>query len=79
MSLVMDDDQVSLNAPGRAPVKSSRLAFSVEEFSEATGLSRSFVYEAMKVDLASIKIGNRRLILAEDGLAWLRAHRERTP
>jgi hypothetical protein len=75
----MDDDLASPITPARASGKSSRLAFSVEEFSEATGLSRSFVYEAMKVDLASIKIGNRRLILAEDGLTWLRAHRGRTP
>jgi hypothetical protein len=54
-----------------------KLAFSVSEFGKRTDLSRSLLYEAIKCgDLNSIKIRGRRLILAEDGIAWLRSHRE---
>ena len=53
-----------------------KLAFSVVEFSRVSGVSRSLLYEMPRLgDLRSIKIRGRRLILAEDGLTWLRSHR----
>ena len=51
------------------------IALSVAEFGKRTGLSRSLIYEAIKEDLQSIKVRGRRLILVEDGIAWLRSHR----
>lgn len=46
---------------------SDRLALSVADASQASGLSRSFLYEAMRpeapVRLESIRVGGRRLIL----------------
>jgi hypothetical protein len=57
-----------------------KIAFSVSEFGDCTDLSRSLLYEAIKLgELPSIKIRGRRLILAEDGIAWLRSHRGPTP
>jgi hypothetical protein len=54
----------------------NKLAYSVSEFSEASDLSRSLLYEAIKLgELQSIKVRGRRLILAEDGKAWLRSFR----
>jgi excisionase family DNA binding protein len=86
MALAMDDNEVSRDrrsfnhSRARDDDLKLRLAYSVEQFSERTDLSRSLLYEAIKLgELQSIKIRGRRLILAEDGLAWLRAHRERTP
>jgi hypothetical protein len=56
--------------------ESAKLALSVAEFGDRTDLSRSLLYEAIKLgDLQSIKIRGRRLILVEDGIAWLRSHR----
>lgn len=79
----MDDGQGSHNrfSPNhsRTPAagdQTHRLAFSVEEFAKQTDLSRSLLYEAIKFgELQSVKIRGRRLILAEDGIAWLRSHR----
>jgi len=57
-----------------------KLAFSVSEFGKRTDLSRSLLYEAIRLgELQSVKIRGRRLILAEDGIAWLRSHRDTTP
>ena len=54
-----------------------KLALSVVEFSRVSGVSRSLLYEMLRLgDLRSIKIRGRRLILAEDGLSWLRSHRK---
>jgi hypothetical protein len=48
------------------PVKvTARLAFSIEELTQATSLSRSFLYAEMQAGhLPYIKIGARRLVLA---------------
>jgi hypothetical protein len=49
------------------------LAYSVNDFCRVSSLGRSFVYEALDVgNLRSIKIGKRRLILAQDARAFLR-------
>ena len=54
----------------------SKLAYSVAEFCEATSLGRSLVYEEIRQGrLRATKIGTRTIILKEDGLAWLRSHR----
>lgn len=53
-----------------------KLAYSVREFGKASDLSRSLLYEAIRLgELQSIKVRGRRLILAEDGRAWLRSFR----
>jgi hypothetical protein len=82
----MDDGQGSHNRTSlnhsRAPAgdQTSRLVFSVEEFGKQTDLSRSLLYEAIRLgELQSVKIRGRRLILADDGIAWLRSHRGTTP
>jgi excisionase family DNA binding protein len=52
-------------------------AFSVQDFARRIGLSRSLLYEEIAARrLPSVKIRGRRLILAEDGADWLRAHRD---
>lgn len=53
-----------------------KLAYSMREASHASGLSRSLIYEAIKVgELQSIKVRSRRLILAEDLLEWITSKR----
>jgi excisionase family DNA binding protein len=65
--------------PGFEGKSTPRLAYSIEEFAEATGLSRSLLYETIRIgELSTVKIRSRRLILLEDGTAWLRSHREAT-
>jgi hypothetical protein len=55
-----------------------KLAYSVSEFSKASDLSRSLLYEAIKLgELQPIKVRGRRLILADDGKAWLRSFRRK--
>ena len=62
-------------APAEAH-RSDRLAYSVSEFGKTSGLSRSLLYEAIKLgELRSIKVRGRRLILAEDGKSWLLSFR----
>jgi hypothetical protein len=62
--------------PDKPQQFSDRLAYSVSEFGEASGLSRSLIYEAIKLrELQSIKVRGRRLILAEDGKRWLLSFR----
>jgi len=54
-----------------------RISYSVEEAAEETGVGRSFRYMAMKNgELASLKLGKRRLIMHEDLLAWLNSKRQ---
>ena len=56
-----------------------RLALSVPEAITASGIGRTLLYEAIgKGDLATIKIGARRLIMIDDLREWLRRHREAT-
>jgi len=53
-----------------------KLAYSVPQFSKVSDLSRSLLYEAIKLgELQSIKVRGRRLILAEDGMNWLLSFR----
>ena len=48
----------------------------VEEAVEATGIGRSYIYLALKHgELASLKLGKRRLIMRDDLLAWLASKR----
>jgi hypothetical protein len=74
------DDGCSLgHSRARDGELTRQLAYSVVEFGRRTDLSRSLIYEAIKLgELQSIKVRGRRLILAEDGIAWLRSHRDAT-
>ena len=77
MTRQMDTGSVFLGEQWDSEAKATpRLAYSIAEFSEASRLSRSFIYEAMKTgELRSIKVRGRRLILHEDGKAWLQSFR----
>src|SRR5262245_49561149 len=51
-----------------------KLAYSVRELVDATGVSRSAIYlEITSGRLQSIKIGRRRIIIKEQAVAWLNA------
>jgi excisionase family DNA binding protein len=53
-----------------------QISRSVEDSAKIAGLSRAFLYNAIKNDeLKSIKVGRRRLILDEDLLAFLKSKR----
>lgn len=59
----------------RAPV--NRLAYRVDEASEASGVGRSKLYEEIKGGrLRSVKVGGRRLILHDDLVAILGGNTE---
>lgn len=52
--------------------KKARLSYSIDEFCQATGMSRTSVYAAIgDGSLASIKHGKRRLITANAAQAFL--------
>jgi excisionase family DNA binding protein len=52
--------------------KDQKLAHSVAEFAQLSGLGRSFIYEHIKAGLLPVrKAGRRSLILREEGEAWL--------
>jgi excisionase family DNA binding protein len=54
-----------------------RISYSVEEAAEETGIGRSYIYLAIKCgELASLKLGKRRLIMHDDLLAWLNSKRQ---
>jgi excisionase family DNA binding protein len=54
------------------------VAFSIDTMAARTGLSRSFLYEELKLGkLQSFKVGKRRLVAAEDETAYLAAYRQR--
>jgi excisionase family DNA binding protein len=54
-----------------------RISYSVEDAAEETGIGRSYIYLAIKQgELASLKLGKRRLILRDDLLAWLQSKRQ---
>ena len=54
----------------------AKISYSVEEAAEATGIGRSHLYIAIKTgELASLKLGKRRLLMREDILAWLKRQR----
>jgi hypothetical protein len=64
------------SAAEHANQSDGKLAYSVAEFSKLSDLSRSLLYEAIKLgELQSIKVRGRRLIIAEDGKTWLRSFR----
>ena len=49
-----------------------KLAHTIAEFAQLSGLSRSFIYERIKErELPVRKAGRRTLILREEGEAWL--------
>jgi excisionase family DNA binding protein len=52
------------------------IAFRIPDAAAAAGLSRTTLYEEMdRGKLAYVKIGNRRLILRDDLVAFLVSHR----
>ena len=47
--------------------RSARIAFSISETVEATGLGRTTIYKLLRDGkLRSVKVGNRRLVRASD-------------
>ena len=55
------------------------LAVSVSAATHLAGLGRTSIYEAIGAgDLASCKVGSRRLIMVEDLRAWLARQRRTT-
>jgi excisionase family DNA binding protein len=55
-----------------------KLAISVREAVDTSGMSRAFLYEAMRAgELTFLKIGRRRLILVDDLRAWLASKRSK--
>jgi hypothetical protein len=61
------------NSPG------GKVAYSIRGASQACDLSRSLMYDAIKLgELQSIKVRNRRLILAKDLLEWITSKRRTT-
>jgi excisionase family DNA binding protein len=54
-----------------------KIAYTVREVAERTGLSRTFLFSEIKVGrLPSLKIGKNRLIHVNDETAYLAAHRQ---
>jgi hypothetical protein len=52
--------------------KDLKLAHSIAEFAQLSGLGRSFLYEQIKAgNLPVRKAGRRTLILHDEGLGWL--------
>ena len=57
----------------------NKLAVSIAEAVDVSGMSRAFLYEAMAAsELSFLKIGRRRLILIVDLLEWLTSKRSKT-
>jgi excisionase family DNA binding protein len=55
---------------------SAPIAHSVDDFCTAIGIGRTKLYDAIRTgELPTLKVGKRRLILAEEGHAWLLRHR----
>jgi excisionase family DNA binding protein len=51
---------------------SNKLAYSISELSEMSGVGRSFLYEEIKAGRLTVtKAGRRSLVLRGDALAWL--------
>lgn len=67
---------ITTPAPNAANDPDGRISYSVEDAAEATGVGRSFLYLAIKNgELASLKLGKRRLLMRADILAWLATKR----
>ena len=59
------------------PSRPEPLAVSIGRATHLSGLGRTKLYEALGAgDLASLKIGNRRLILVDDLRNWLALHKQ---
>ena len=55
----------------------TRLAYGINQASEATSVGRSLLYEEIKAGKLKIfKVGSRTLIAADDLSAWLDSHRK---
>lgn len=56
---------------------SHKLAYTINEFCAATGVGRTSIYEEIAAGrLKAIKAAGRRIILHQDGEAWLRSCRD---
>lgn len=54
-----------------------RISYSIEAAAEETGIGRSYIYMAIKAgELASLKLGKRRLIMHDDLVSWLQTKRQ---
>lgn len=59
------------------PSRPEPLAVSISRATHLAGLGRTKLYEALgSGELASLKVGNRRLILVDDLRAWLAQHKQ---
>lgn len=66
------------NPADRQPVP-SKLAYTIKEWCAAVGMGPTKTYSEINAGhLKTVWVGGRRLILAEDGLAYLRAGRQRS-
>jgi predicted DNA-binding transcriptional regulator AlpA len=59
----------------RPSFAADRLAFTIDEFADACGISRGLFYKMQRSGRGPrvLEMGRRRVILREDGLAWLRS------
>jgi hypothetical protein len=54
------------------PEQLRKLAYSISELSQMSGVGRSFLYEEVKAGhLIVTKAGRRSIVLYDDALAWL--------
>ena len=64
-------------ATGRISKPVQKLSYRIDEAVAASGLPRTCLYDAIAGKaLPSFKVGNRRLIMHDDLVAFLQAHRE---
>jgi len=62
------------------PEQIRKLAYSIAELTEISGIGRSFLYEEIKAGrLVVTKAGRRSLVLYDDALAWLTTLPKLTP
>ena len=67
-------DSGGLPSPFSIRGHGAKLAYTIAEFCMATGVGRSSVYlEIAAGRLKTIKVAGRRLILPQDGEAWLKS------
>jgi hypothetical protein len=64
----------------KMPEQIRKLAYSIAELTEISGIGRSFLYEEIKAGrLVVTKAGRRSLVLYDDALAWLTTLPKLTP
>jgi hypothetical protein len=62
------------------PEQIRKLAYSIAELTEISGVGRSFLYEEIKARRLTVtKAGRRSLVLYDDALAWLTRLPKLTP